>query len=70
MARGATMSTRREASEYLVISSRQWPQAAWTYRRGLCTHVASGMGCINTLPGDVHAEVTCGRHRGNEKNDA
>ena len=33
-----------------------------------CTHVVSGMCFLNNLWGDCRANVTCVRHRGDEKN--
>jgi Putative DNA-binding domain len=43
-------------------------KAAWTLGRGAYTPVVSAVCFLNTLAGDVHAHVTRGRHRGDEKN--
>jgi hypothetical protein len=43
-------------------------KAAWTHGRSEFTHVARDTFFLNNLSGDFHANVTCVRHNGGEKN--
>jgi hypothetical protein len=43
-------------------------KAARTPGRGSFTHMVSGIVFLNNLSGDVHANVTCVRNRGDGKN--